>query len=307
MPKKTLPTRKEPVHVRKRAGLHHTRNRRYLKSYWPYIPITIIIVAGLFLGNYRPHTKNGVLAYATAVNITTLLQSTNQQRNQNNQTSLTLNKELTAAAQAKANDMAARNYWSHNTPDGKEPWTFIQASGYRYQKAGENLAYGFNSSEDTIIGWMNSPTHRANLLDAEYTDVGFGFANAKDFNKAGPETIVVAMYATPQSNSTTTPANDSDQPSGAVTSLTPLTNEPKALGVARIQTITKGQLPWATLAIGILGGAAIAVMLLKHGLAVKKLLAEGEEFVIHHPWIDITLVGLLMLGYILSQHAGIIK
>jgi uncharacterized protein YkwD len=100
----------------------------------------------------RPHT--GVLAYATTMSVSELLTSTNQQRNANSVAGLSLNTRLNSAAQAKANDMVARDYWSHNTPDGQEPWVFFDAAGYTYHKAGENLAYGFSNAANTVTGWI---------------------------------------------------------------------------------------------------------------------------------------------------------
>jgi hypothetical protein len=70
--------------------------------------------------------------------------------------------------------MAARDYWSHNTPDGQTPWSFITAAGYNYQTAGENLAYGFSTASDTVTGWMNSTEHRANILNGKFKELGVG-------------------------------------------------------------------------------------------------------------------------------------
>ena len=112
-------TRPKTTHHRKRTGQHHSRSRRYMKTYWPYLPIALIIGLGLFIGNYNPQIKNGVLAYATRMNITGLLNSTNEERVAKDKKALRLNSQLRAAAQAKANDMAARDYWSHTTPYGK--------------------------------------------------------------------------------------------------------------------------------------------------------------------------------------------
>src|SRR5690606_3424397 len=123
----------------------------------------------------------------------------------NGKAALSLNDKLNAAAQAKAEDMKARNYWSHNTPDGQEPWVFFDAQGYIYKKAGENLAYGFATSTETVTGWMNSPSHKANLLDGAFTEVGFGFANSENFVSTGNETIIVAMYAQPYTQPASTP------------------------------------------------------------------------------------------------------
>lgn len=180
----------------------HKPTKKYLEAYWPYLPMVVIVIVGLFFGSYRPKPQptfndSGVLSYATDTTSGGLLQATNTQRANNGQTGLTINSQLNSAAQAKANDMVTRNYWSHTTPDGQQPWVFINNTGYKYSKAGENLAYGFVTSVDTINGWMNSAPHRANILDAAFKEVGFGIANSADFVGTGQETVVVAMYATP--------------------------------------------------------------------------------------------------------------
>jgi hypothetical protein len=131
------------------------------------------------------------------MSIGNLLSATNQARLSNGVGSLSNNAKLNNAAQAKANDMATRNYWSHNTPEGNPPWVFITNAGYSYSRAGENLAYGFATSADTVDGWMNSPAHRENVLNAGYSEVGFGIVNAPNYNNSGNETLVVAMYAAP--------------------------------------------------------------------------------------------------------------
>lgn len=129
--------------------------------------------------------------------IGSLLAYSNSQRAAAGESYLNLNGALDAAAQAKANDMVAQNYWGHYSPSGASPWTFISNAGYGYSAAGENLAYGFASSADVITAWMNSAEHRANLLNGGFVDVGFGIANSPDYVGTGPETIVVAEYGTP--------------------------------------------------------------------------------------------------------------
>ena len=113
-----------------------------LKIYWPYIPLLVLLVGGLYLNIVQPlqNSNTATLAYSTEMSHSNLLSSTNSERNAAGASSLTTNSKLSAAAQAKANDMVARDYWSHNTPDGDEPWVFIDAQGYAYTKAGENLA-----------------------------------------------------------------------------------------------------------------------------------------------------------------------
>ena len=300
-------TRAQTVAHKKRTGKHHGHGKHYLKVYWPYVPIALIIALGIAIGNWNPTTKNGVLAYATEMNINSLLESTNQERSDKHRNALVLNTKLNAAAQAKANDMAGRNYWSHTTPDGREPWVFVQDAGYEYQKAGENLAYGFNSSQDTVVGWMNSASHRQNMLDSNYSEVGFGFANARDYNSAGPETIVVAMYGMPASAGTAPSPVDDAELHAPVTSLTPITAEPQTKGIARINTLTGSKLPWLAFAVGLTGGAILVFVTLKHGLALKRLIHEGEWYIAHHPWKDIALVTVVMIGYVLLQTDGVIR
>jgi hypothetical protein len=138
-----------------------------------------------------------VLGYATDMSITSLLNDTNNQRTANGLGALALNATLNQAAQAKAQDMMTNDYWSHISPSGVTPWYWITSAGYSYQTAGENLAYGFATASDTITGWMNSPGHRANILNTTFSNVGFGVINAPDYQGSGAETIVVAMYAQP--------------------------------------------------------------------------------------------------------------
>lgn len=190
---KVKPRRPTTDH-KKRVGQHHHHSNDYVKTYWPYLPVITILVAGLLVNGLFGRVDKNVLGYATDMSVGSLLSDTNSQRADNSEGALNLNAQLNQAAQAKANDMAARNYWSHNTPDGQTPWTFITAAGYGYQTAGENLAYGFATANDTLIGWMNSPEHRANILNTTYVDVGFGIANIADYQNNGPETLVVAMY-----------------------------------------------------------------------------------------------------------------
>lgn len=223
MPKTTKTKRTPRSHTRnhnKRLGKHHKKSSRYVKTYAPYLPLIISIIASLFLSFWQPNASS-TLAYATEMSSGNLLASTNTQRTNNGKSTLKLNTQLASAAQAKANHMVANNYWSHITPDGKEPWVFIQNAGYSYNKAGENLAYGFATSADTVIGWMNSPTHKANMLDSAFTEVGFGFANSSNYNGDGKQTVVVAMYGQPQVLAATAKPSQPTAPRSAATQPTP--------------------------------------------------------------------------------------
>lgn len=133
-----------------------------------------------------------VLAYATNINRSDLLAGTNAARAQNGLAPLTLNSQLNTSAQNKGQHMIANNYWAHVAPDGTQPWYFFDQAGYSYTRAGENLAYGFDSSSATISAWMNSPSHRDNIL-GDYKDIGFGIANGESY-QGNQNTVVVAHY-----------------------------------------------------------------------------------------------------------------
>lgn len=200
---------------------NNVHRRAFEKVYWPYIPIILIIGVLLSIGlqtgslaAYAKHPGGRVLAYANSMTLGSLLADTNAQRAANGFGALSLNSKLDSAAQANADDMAARDYWSHYTPDGNPPWIWVTNQGYSYQKLGQNLATGFDDEQSTINGWMASPPHRENLLDPDYTDVGFGYANVPDYTAAGggPMTVVVAFYGQPRVLAASTAAPTSTAP-----------------------------------------------------------------------------------------------
>jgi len=107
---------------------------------------------------------------------TELLQLTNAQRQSMGLTPLCLSSQLGQAAQFHAQDMADNNYFSHTGLDGSQVWDRAGWFGYTYYRISENIALGYNNPSAVMDGWMNSPGHRANLLDSEVTEIGFGYA-----------------------------------------------------------------------------------------------------------------------------------
>jgi len=120
---------------------------------------------------------------------------TNTDRKLNNLQELTLDPTLTAVAQAKANDMAAKGYFAHTSPEGKSPWYWFKEVGYQFSYAGENLAIDFSDSADVERAWMNSPTHRANILNDHFTQIGVALA-VGNYN-GHQTTYVVQEFGTP--------------------------------------------------------------------------------------------------------------
>ncbi|MFA6520647.1 MAG: CAP domain-containing protein [Candidatus Paceibacterota bacterium] len=120
---------------------------------------------------------------------------TNTERNIQNLSTLFVNPILNQAALMKAEDMATKGYFAHTSPEGKTPWYWIEKVGYKYQYAGENLAVNFSDSQDVTRAWMNSPTHKANIVKGNYTEMGTGVANGV---YQGRNTVFVAqVYANP--------------------------------------------------------------------------------------------------------------
>lgn len=139
--------------------------------------------------------KTGGMAAVLPAVLTDL---TNQERQTQNLQTLTVNPILNKAAEMKAEDMATKSYFAHTSPEGRTPWYWLNQVDYNYQYAGENLAINFTDSSDVTSAWMNSPTHRANIVKDKYTEVGTGIAIGM---YEGRETVFVAqVYANPTVN-----------------------------------------------------------------------------------------------------------
>jgi hypothetical protein len=113
---------------------------------------------------------------------------------------------LTVAAQDKANDEATKGYFAHTSPQGLTPWYWFQQVGYNFDYAGENLAVNFSDSEDVTTAWMNSPEHRANILNTDFTQIGI--AAAQGVYEGEPTTFVVEEFGTPAPAAAPTPFVD---------------------------------------------------------------------------------------------------
>ncbi len=112
-----------------------------------------------------------------AVTVSGAIERTNYERAQNSLGGLTESLQLDASAQVKAEDILKRQYFEHTAPDGKTVSDLVEAQGYEYVRVGENLALGdFTDNADLLTAWMNSPGHRANILDKRYQEIGIGVA-----------------------------------------------------------------------------------------------------------------------------------
>jgi uncharacterized protein YkwD len=89
---------------------------------------------------------------------------------------LRLSEPLTRAAQSHADDMLSKGYFEHAGSDGSTPAQRVAASGYRYRRVGENIALGPESAQEVVRGWLASPGHCQNIMDATFLDIGIAYA-----------------------------------------------------------------------------------------------------------------------------------
>lgn len=168
------------------------RKRANLLSQGALITYSIILLVLVVVLRILPLMAPGVLGYASNINTQDLLKYTNERRAKIGLKPLKLNSELSKAAENKAHDMFDVGYWAHVSPLGTQPWDFILSQGYDYTYAGENLAKNFNTSEDVVDAWYESPTHRENLLSPNYDDIGFAIVNG--VLDGYETTLVVQMF-----------------------------------------------------------------------------------------------------------------
>jgi uncharacterized protein YkwD len=106
---------------------------------------------------------------------------TNSRRAQHGCSALHIDSHLRTAARGHSKDMRVRHYFEHNSPDGKTPWDRIKAAGYS-QPGAENIAMGYATAQAVVSGWMNSPGHRANILNCNLKAIGIGV----EYGSGGP-------------------------------------------------------------------------------------------------------------------------
>lgn len=304
---------KKTTHHKRRTGTHQKRSKQFSKTYWPYLPLLLIVGIGMIFN--QALSQPSILGYATNTTPSTLLADTNSERAAVRAGELSLSDKLSQAAQAKANDMVARNYWSHITPDGQEPWAFINTTGYTYHAAGENLAYGFGTSKEILTGWMNSPNHKANIINQNYTEVGFGIASSPNFQDKGPETIVVALYAKPSAQPVQAPVPVTNSGKSAEANATSQNNSgnfsvsgtvPGQVKVSRIELVSGRVSSMSTTLFAAILLILSGMLLYRHSRVWHKVITQGESFVLHHKTLDILIVSGIMMAIILLGTAGVI-
>lgn len=157
------------------------------------LAIGCYVVFQIVLGSISSRYPN-VLGYASNISPDEIVRLTNIERKSQGLPEVNLDTKLSAAAAQKAADMVAHDYWAHVSPQGTQPWYFVTSSGYAYKYAGENLARDFADPQSVVKAWMNSPTHRENLLSSRYQDIGIAVIDGQLGGR--DTTLVVQMFGT---------------------------------------------------------------------------------------------------------------
>jgi membrane protein CcdC involved in cytochrome C biogenesis len=181
------------------------------------LTIAILFELGFLSTIFSPFAvnfKNNLAAVLPGI----LVSVTNEEREERNLEKLEINPLLVEAAQLKADDMAEREFFAHVNPDGEQPWVYLKSVGYKYESAGENLAVNFVDSKDVHDAWMESPTHKANIIQKKFTEIGI--ATSRGRYKGKEVVFVVQFFGKPKevTNTTQFAVNDSEKASKVLAS-----------------------------------------------------------------------------------------
>lgn len=215
----------------KHLFIPHEHNN-YRPHFFREISVAIIVVSSIFLLGFSAGSSflihRTVLGASVAADV--LVDLTNESRLALNVAPLTRNPMLDQVATLKADDMSAKGYFAHTSPEGITPWYWFQQVGYVFLYAGENLAINFTDSKEIEDAWLKSPSHRANLLNINFKEIGL--ATVSGVYNNGPTIYVVQEFGTP---AVTKPVEASTTPV-AVATTTPAESKPA-------QVTTKNESP----------------------------------------------------------------
>lgn len=153
-----------------------------------------LITALLFIAALLQHVVVTGADFASVIS-SVLVDLANGDRQTDGIHTLSINPVLSYAAELKAQDMAQKSYFAHTSPEGITPWYWFREAGYDFLYAGENLAVNFSDSIDVEQAWMNSPTHRKNILSENFSEIGIG--TAQGFYRGRETTFVVQLFGNP--------------------------------------------------------------------------------------------------------------
>ena len=159
-----------------------------------YCVVLLFLLRVITLGFFLPWPQNIFFADITKTDLVKLL---NQSRQNAGLNILVENDTLNRGALLKAQDMVDKGYFSHQSPKGLTPWFWFGQAGYEYKYAGENLAIGFVNSNEVFEAWLNSPSHKANVLNGNYQEVGTAILSGFGGNNT---TVIVQFFGSIKKN-----------------------------------------------------------------------------------------------------------
>ena len=145
------------------------------------------------LKSANPHIKNPALIYpgdvitipvidsAVSAYESEVVRLVNVERRKNGLSELTHDWQLSRVARYKSQDMKNLGYFSHTSPTYGSPFNMMKNFGISYKTAGENIAKGYSTPKQVVDAWMNSPGHRANILNSSFTEIGVGYVSSGNY------------------------------------------------------------------------------------------------------------------------------
>ena len=228
----------------------------YKPHFFREISLIIILVISFFLFGVSAGSSffiHRTILGASVVS-SVLIDLTNENRLAYNETPLVKNEILEKAANLKAEDMVKHEYFAHNSPQGITPWHWFTEAGYKFLYAGENLAINFMESSDVEQAWLASPTHRANLLNVNFKEIGI--ATIEGLYEGNNTIFVVQMFGSPAKVSAQTRIVDTATTTSSML-LAKNENVATSSKISLIQKIKKATSTELSLISGVVEGANI--------------------------------------------------
>lgn len=290
-----------PLHARVRSHAKQVLVPHKANEYRPHLIrahgiIAVLVIALLAQVVYGFVTTGQLSVLAKESNIQTaeLLAATNVEREKVGAGDLQISAPLSDAAFLKAQNMFSEQYWAHVSPSGVQPWKWFGDVGYNYSYAGENLAKNYPTADATVTAWMNSATHRENLLKNQYVDVGFAVVSGT--LNGEQTTLVVALYGAPAAAVAASETSQTPQPTFAASKVTEAQNP-----LAYFGTTLEALSPVTIVVLGLLAVVAIVGVIAHHHRA-KLPKALKKSWRMHHGMY--TFLGMISLGVLIIIATG---
>ncbi len=274
---------------------HESNNQKAKLLHSQSLGLIAVFLIGLqLLLGVVSRTFPRVLGYAANIAPSEVIRLTNEKRAQNGLNPLAENSMLDSAALAKGNDMLAKGYWAHFGPDGTSPWSFFVNFGYKYKYAGENLARDFSSASSAVEAWMNSPTHRENILNPNYKEIGIGVVEGSLLGT--DTTIIVQFFGATLSGSPSIPVAKAKEASTAKAAPTPAPT-PSPTPVAKIvsSAITSPFSLTKNVSLAVTGGLLLILSIDLIIVRRRRIVRIGGRTLAHLAFFGMILAVILIL------------